>query len=196
MIAPVRTLLYGAADRAQALEAARLGVDAIAVAVGEGGGKWLPRREATALLGALPPLVGRLIHTREGPVPAVAHAVIVDDEKPPRAARVWIRRASQATIAEQGPPAGASALWVEPSAHDRAASTAYDYHAIERLSRALPLMLEATDGAAGVEALIRLGRPQAVIFGEAVWHHPGIVDLARLEDALAVVARLNKAAYR
>lgn len=57
------------------------------------------------------------------------------------------------------------------------------------------MMLEIPDGAAGVETVIRLGRPYAVVLAEAVWFRPGIIDLDQLERALSVVARLNKNAY-
>ena len=196
MIAPVRTLLYGVTDRAQALEAARLGVDGIVVAAGEGAGEWLAPRAAAALLGTLPPLVGRLLRLRSERVPAVAHAVITRAAEAPSAAKVWIRCAGTDTFESEGIPDAAAALWIEPREREHSAATAYDFHRVERISRSLPLILESTDGAAGVETLIRLGRPHAVLLGQAVWHHPGIVDLARLEDSLAVVARLNKAAYR
>jgi hypothetical protein len=92
-------------------------------------------------------------------------------------------------------PGDAEAVWVPPRAGADSTAAGFDFARLERLSHRRRLILEVPDGAAGVESAVRLAHPYAVLFGEAVWYRPGIIDLDRLEAALAVVARLNKGAY-
>lgn len=89
----------------------------------------------------------------------------------------------------------ARALWIPPRPSGSSSATRFDFAAISRLSTKIAPILEVPDGADGVETAIRLGRPYAVVFADAVWFRPGIVDLDALERALGVVARLNKSAY-
>jgi hypothetical protein len=92
-------------------------------------------------------------------------------------------------------PDDARAAWVPPRAEGTSSATRFDFARIERLSRRVRPILEIPDGAGGVETAIRLGRPYAVLFADAVWYRPGIIDLDGLEKALGVVARLNKGAF-
>ncbi len=190
MIRPVKTVLFGLADPGQALAAGPAGSDAAvidAAAVGVAA--------AARVAAALPPLAARLALVAPGaPLPPGFGGAVTGPADPrPPGALARVVRVAEGPVEEL--PADAEALWVTPRPGEGSTSTAFDFTRLERLGQRRRLILELPDGAAGVETAIRLARPYAVLFGEAVWFQRGIVDLDRLERALAVVARLNKAAY-
>jgi len=197
VILPARTVLDGVSDPGQAAEAAALGVDGMVLRLGEQGPVGIDAQTARAIAAAVPPLVDLWCLPAPGSeAPALADAVVTSARTPrPPQARRHIVRVAHERLDVEAIPQAADAVWVRPRASRSGAATAFDFHLLERASRSLRLVLEIPDGAAGVETAMRLGRPFALLFAEAVWRHPGIIDLDRLEAALAVTARLNKAAY-
>lgn len=197
MIAPVKTILFGATDPSQAAEAALLGVDGVIVAVGPERGEFVTAARAAEVLAALPPLTARwvLLEASQGSVEGCTGAITPRHGERPPGAMQHLLRLNHLELDAEGIPSDIDGAWVRPDQRAASSATAFDYHRLEKLARRLKLMLEIPDGAAGVETAVRLGHPYAVIFGESVWCHPGIVDLDRLETAMGVVARLNKAAY-
>jgi len=196
MSGAVKSLVFGVTDPAQATEAGHLGVDAVIVAVGESHPAGVPPGRATEIARALPPLALRLAYlVGRVDLPHGFSGAITDgqDERPAGAA-IHVARLSQESAGGRERLPDADALWIEPRCEGTSSATRFDYALLERLSRRRPLLLEIPDGAAGVETAIRLGRPYAVVFGEAVWFRPGIIDIDGLEQALSVVTRLNKAA--
>ncbi|MBP7148421.1 MAG: hypothetical protein KBD01_12820 [Acidobacteria bacterium] len=196
MTGPVKVILHGLTDPAQAREAGALGIDAASVVLGDGGLPAVPPERAVAVAAALPPLTARLaLVAPGGALPAGFTGAVtgLDDERPEGAA-VHIVRVPHTPVDPERIPADIDAVWLAPRPGTGSA-TGFDFTRIGRLATWFRVVLEVPDGAAGVEAAIRLGRPYAVVLGEAVWYQPGIVDLDRLEKALAVVARLNKLAF-
>lgn len=205
-----RVIVHGIADPGQAVEAAELGVDAIVVAVGEGAGAgagagaWPgagPQRvdpeRAAAIARAVPPLVVRLAWCEAGlALPPGYHGAVVgcDDDPVPGAVSHVLR------VTRDDPPSGdarvdANAVWIAPaSAAGRGGSPGVlDFALIERWARRRHVMLEVADGASGVEVAMRLARPYAIVLGEGVWFQPGIVDMEKLESAMAVISRVSRA---
>ncbi|MDQ7005958.1 MAG: hypothetical protein Q9Q40_01875 [Acidobacteriota bacterium] len=197
MILPTRTVVDGVSDPGQAAEAAALGVDGMVLRVGEPGPVGIDARTAQAIAAAVPPLVDLWCLPASGvEAPGLADAVVTAARtRPPLQARRHIVRVAHDQLDATAIPETADAVWVQPRATRSGAATAFDFRRLERASRSLRLVLEIPDGAAGVETAMRLGRPFALLFADAVWRHPGIIDLDRLEAAMAVTARLNKAAY-
>jgi len=191
---PVRAVVYGVTDPGQALEAAMLGADGIAVAIGEAGPLEVPAGRAQEVVRGLPPLVARLavLHGGEAMPPGFGVAVVPRGAAVPPGAATTIVRCDR----QEGPaptlPDGATALWVEPRERGSSTATRFDFRLLERWARRAPLMLEVPEGAPGVEIALRLARPAAVILGEGVWLGPGIIDFERLEAALEVVDRVSR----
>ena len=197
MIRPAKTIVLGLTDPRQALEVGLLGVDAVVVQVGGAGPCALEPVAATAVATVLPPLAIRLAWLPAGgELPPGFHGAVTAPEAPvPVGAGLRIVRID-AEFTEFDPlPDDARAAWVPPRVAGTSSATRFDFARIERLSRRVRPILEIPDGAGGVETAIRLGRPYAVLFADAVWFRPGIIDLDRLEKALGVVARLNKGAF-
>lgn len=194
MSGPVKTLLFGLVDPGQAADAGRLGIDGAVLQVGGDGPLALSPAAAAAVGEALPPLAARLALAPDpGQVPAGFQGFVCGPEEtahPPGWRRIVRLTQEQAASAVLDPPP--SALWVLPRPEGSSAVVRFDFQLLERLGCRLPLILEIPDGAAGIEAVVRITRPYAVLLGEAAWFRPGIVDLDRLEKALAVIARFNK----
>ena len=196
MKGPVKTLVLGVTDARQAAEVGRLGVDGVVFAVG---GAWpfaLTPAAAIDVAAALPPLTRPLALLPSGaPPPGFWIAVTAAVHPRPKSATSWIVRTSPEGFDPGRIPPGADGVWIQPAAGGTSSATRFDFPRIVEAGRVHRVILEIPDGAEGVETAIRLGFPYAVLFGEAVWFRPGIVDLDRLERALAVVARLNKNAF-
>lgn len=193
MSAFVRALLHGATDASQVAEACQLGVDGIVTEVREvAGAEAIDVDQAARLAWAIPPLVARVACLQPGgALPAGWHGAVtgIDEDRP--AGALWhFVRVGQEGLTFDRIPEDVDAVWIRPVRSS--AGAAFNYTFVERIGRRYPVLLEIPDGAGGVEVAMRLGRPAAVVFGEAVWLQPGIVDLDRLERALAVVARLNR----
>jgi hypothetical protein len=199
MIRPVRSILHGLTDPSQAVEAAALGLDAAVVSLTGAGEPELELDPGAAarVAAALPPLAARVAQLAPATALPAAFGVAVTPASAsrPAGAVVHLARLSWEEF-ETGPHPAADGLWVRPRRGASSAATGFDWTRVAAVAERLPLVLELPDGAAGVETAVRLGRPYAVVFAQAVWFRPGIVDLDRLEDALAAVARLNKAAFR
>jgi hypothetical protein len=197
MKGPVKTLVLGVTEARQAAEVGRLGVDGVVFAVGGALPCALTPPAAVDIAAALPPLTSRLALLPSGaPPPAGFWITVTAAVHPrPRAATTWIVRASPEGFDPARIPAGADGVWIQPAGAGTSSATRFDFPRIVEAGRTHRVILEVPDGAEGVETAIRLGFPYAVLFGEAVWFRPGIVDLDRLERALAVVARLNKNAF-
>lgn len=195
MILPASTLLYGLADSGQAAQAGRLGIGGAVIDVGNDGG--LSPEEAHRVVSGLPPMSARFACLGEGDaLPAGFWGAVTECGVPrPEGAMVHLVRVEQEHLNPSLIPNDADGLWIRPAYEGSGAATRFDYRAIEMLSFGHRIIIEVPDGAAGVEAAMRLGRPYALLFGEAVWHHPGIIDLDLLEGALAVVASLNKRSF-
>ncbi|GAB4222301.1 MAG: hypothetical protein Kow0062_19050 [Acidobacteriota bacterium] len=191
---PVRAVVYGVTDPGQALEAAALGADGIAVAVGECGPLAVGPERASEIVAGLPPLVARLAVLEAGaPLPpGFGVAVVPPDAPVPDGAAAAIVRTGQRPGPPPELPPGAGALWVEPKPRGSSSATRFDYRLLERWGRHAPVLLEIPEGASGVEVALRLARPAGVVFGEGVWLGPGIVDLEQLERALEVVDRIAR----
>ena len=198
MIRPVRSLLHGLTDPSQAVEAAALGLDAAVVALTGAGAPELELDLAAAarVAAALPPLAARVAQLAPGvalPAPFGVALTAAGAPRPPGAAVHLVRLAWEEFEAGRVP--AADGLWLRPRAGAAAVATAFDWSVVAAASERFRLVLEIPDGADGVETAVRLGRPYALAFARAVWFRPGIIDLDRLESALAAVARLNKAAF-
>ncbi len=186
MIRPVRAILHGLTDPSQAVEAAALGLDAAVVSLAGAGEPELELDPGAAsrVAAALPPLAARVAQLGPGAALPAAFGVAVTAAAAPRPAGALVHLARLTWEEfEAGPHPSADGLWVRPRQGAGFAATGFDWDRV-------------ADGAAGVETAVRLGRPYALAFAQAVWFRPGIVDLDRLECALAAVARLNKAAFR
>ncbi len=190
----VRAVVHGVTDPGQALEAAALGADGVAVAIGERGPLAVPPERAREIVAGLPPLVARLAVLEEGAeLPrGFSVAVVPPGAPPPEAAAATIVRADQQAARVPALPEGVSALWVRPRPRGSSSATRFDFRLLERWSRHAPLLLEIPEGAPGVEVAMRLARPSGLVFGEGVWIGPGIIDLERLEAALQVIARVAR----
>ena len=189
----VRSFVYGLTDPGQLGEAAELGVDGVVIEIGDAAHA-LRAERATELLRALPPGIDAMAFLAPGRrLPrGFVNAATAGGEKGVSGAFRHVLRVdadAEPALPEAFDP---DALWVRPRVTGSSSATRFDFRALERWGRRHRLILEVPDGAAGAEMLIRLGRPYALLFGDAVWYQPGIVDLVRLEEALAVVARLNK----
>jgi hypothetical protein len=194
---PVRALLHGVTDASQIEEACQLGLDGIVVDLRpEAGPACVTEAEARRLARHVAPLTARLALLADGAaLPETWPGAVTGPAAPrPPGAGVHVVRAVQEGLSPADLPVGADLVWLRPRAERAGAGAAFDFDLVERIGRRHPLLLEVPDGAAGVEVAIRLGRPLGVVLGEGVWVQPGIVDLDRLEAALGVVARLNKAA--
>ncbi|MCU0225781.1 MAG: hypothetical protein MUF27_17310 [Acidobacteria bacterium] len=199
MIRPVRSILHGLTDPSQAAEAAALGLDAAVVALAGSGEPDLELDPSAAarVAAALPPLAVRAAQL--GPCAAlppgfgmaVTPAAVL---RPPGAAVHLVRLGWEEF--QDGPLPAADGIWIRPRRGAGATATGFDWDRVGWAAGRIRLVLELPDGAEGVETAVRLGRPYAVAFARAVWFRPGIVDLDRLEAALAAVARLNHAAFR
>jgi len=197
MAGPVRALIYGVTDASQIEEACQLGLDGIVVDLRpEAGPACVPEQEAPRLAGHVTPLTARLALLADGAAlpEGWSGAVTSPEAARPFGAGLHVVRAGQEGLSPAGLPGAADLVWLCPRADRAGTGAAFDFDLVERIGRRHPLLLEVPDGAAGVEVAIRLGRPLGVVLGEGVWVQPGIVDLDRLESALGVVARLNKAA--
>lgn len=198
MPGPVRTLLHGVADASQIEEACQLGLDGVAVEIGTGGGPGVVQPEqAVQLARHVPPLTACLAAVDgEDALPEGWQASVGRPEQPrPEGSKLHVVRAGHYEMSPREIAEDADLLWLRPRTDRDGAGSAFDYTLVERLARRRPVLLEVPDGAAGVEVAIRLGRPFGVVLGEGVWVQPGIVDLDRVEAALGVVARMNKAAF-
>jgi hypothetical protein len=199
MIRPVRAILHGLTDPSQAVEAAALGLDAAVVSLAGAGEPELELDPGAAsrVAAALPPLAARVAQLGPGGALPAAFGVAVTAAAAPRPAGALVHLARLTWEEfEAGPHPSADGLWVRPRQGAGFAATGFDWDRVAAVAERVPLVLELPDGAAGVETAVRLGRPYALAFAQAVWFRPGIVDLDRLECALAAVARLNKAAFR
>ena len=197
MRGPVKTLLFGLTDLRQAREVGALGVDAVVLAVGGAGPLQVSPEAAVEIAAALPPLMARFALVTPGvPTPkGFSGAVTGPKDRRPAGAVSRIVRLSQDVFRAGLAPADADAWWLQPGAGGSSSATRFDFERLVASGRGLRVILEIPDASAGVETAIRLGQPYGVLFGEGVWFHPGIVDLDVLERALAIVTRLNKAAY-
>jgi hypothetical protein len=198
MIRPVRSVLHGLTDPSQAVEAAALGLDAAVIALAGSGEPDLELDLAAAarVAAALPPLAARVAQLAPGaalPPPFGVALTAAGAPRPPGAAAHLVRLCWEEFEAGRIP--AADGLWLRPRAGADAAATGFEWSRVAAASERFRVVLEIPDGADGVETAVRLGRPYAVAFAGAVWFRPGIVDLDRLESALAAVARLNKAAF-
>jgi hypothetical protein len=194
---PIRAVLHGATDGSQIEEACRLGVDAVAIEVGtEDRGSAVSPEAAVRLARHVAPLTARLAALPQGaPLPEGWQGVVTGpDTGPPEGAGLHVVRLGVEALSGGALPGQPDLVWLRPRRDRTGAGSAFDFARVERLARRYPLLLEIPDGAAGVEVAVRLGHPLGVVLGEAVWLQPGIVDLNRLEAALGVVARLNRAA--
>jgi hypothetical protein len=198
MTGPVRAVLFGVTDPGQAAEAEALGIDAVVVALGGDEPVLVDPERANAIAAQLGPFTARLalVDGGAGALPPGYGGVVTEagTELPPEAG-VNVLRTRQERPAVDPLTAPADALWVRPAAGGSGSATRFDFRQLERWSRRHRLVVEIPDGAAGVEVVVRLARPHAVLFGSGVWFGPGLVDLDRLEQALGVLARLNKAAF-
>jgi len=198
MIRPVRSLLHGLTDPSQAAEAAALGLDGAVVSLAGAGEPDLELDLAAAarVAAALPPLAARVAQLPPGAVLPSPFGVALTAAGAPRppGAPVHLVRVRWEEF-EAGRIPTAEGLWIRPRAGADATVTAFDWNRVAAAAGRFRLVLEIPDGADGVETAVRLGRPYAVAFARAVWFRPGIIDLDRLESALAAVARLNKAAF-
>ena len=199
MIRPVRSILHGLTDPSQAVEAAALGLDAAVVALAGSGEPdlELDPPAAARVAAALPPLVARAaqLGPRAALPPGFGVAVTSAAAPRPAGAAVHLVRLGWEEFRD-GPLPAADGIWVRPRPGSGSTATAFDWDRVEGAAERFRVVLELPDGAEGVETAVRLGHPYAVVFARAVWFRPGIVDLDRLEAALAAVARLNHAAFR
>ncbi len=197
MRGPVKTLVLGVTDARQAADVGRLGVDGVVFAVGGSTSFALGPDAVLDVAAALPPLTARLALLPSGVAsPAGFWGAVTAAVHPrPPGAAAWIIRTAPEGFDPARIPAGADGVWIQPGAGGTSSATRYDFPFLAAAGRALRLILEVPDGAAGVETAIRLARPYGVLFADAVWFRPGIIDLDQLERALSVVARLNKSAY-
>ncbi len=185
---PIRTLCFGCQDPSQLREAARLGVDAVVVepgALDEG-------VESGSFARAQPPLTQRyaLLEAGEALPPGFHGAVTPLGAARPVGALAHVVRVRQDELSREGRPPECDALWVRPR-DECSAAQAFDLALIERVGRRCRLIVEVPDGAAGVEAALRLCQPYALLFGEGLWTLPRVLDISELERALAVVRRLT-----
>lgn len=191
----IKTLVHGLTDPRQALEAGALGVDGVVVQVGGDGPLAVDTERAGLIAAALPPLVARLAIVAAGVALPCGYSIAVtvfEDERPPGAgSHIAI---VPADIEELDlVPGDLDGLWLI-SRRDH--PMPHDITRVERFARKARVLLEAPDHASGLEAILRLTRPYAVVLGEAIWFAPGICDMDQLEEAIAVVARVNKQLLR
>lgn len=199
----LKVVLAGLADPRQALEAGRMGIDGAVVALDGApplsAGPALPTVSddtARRIARALPPLAARIAVVPPGaPLPPGFHLALTTPAGRPPAGAGWIVQVPPHVGAPEDLPAEADALWIPPAPDGTSSATRFDFTHLERVGRQFRTFVEVPDGAAGLETVARLARPYAVLLGEAAWYRAGIVDLDRLEDALGVVARLNKSAF-
>lgn len=202
MKGPVRTVLWGLADPRQALEAGLMGLDAAVVLVGSGPGEdegedaFVDAETAAQVARALPPLTTRLAWLTPGTELPPGFGGVVTRCEVPRVAGALVRivRAEDDRIEPGRIPADADAVWVPPGP-GASTTTRFDFDRLAWLGQHVRTVVEVPAVDDGLETVVRLGRPYAVLFGAAVRFRPGIVDLDELERALASVARLNKAAF-
>lgn len=114
------------------------------------------------------------------------------DDPRPEGALVRVVRLSSGLAGQGAIPNDAEAVWVPAPGAGASSLTRRDYPDLGDFSRRQRLILELPDPLDGLEIAVRLARPYAVLFGQGVWFRPGIVDLDRLEDALAALAALNQ----
>lgn len=188
MSGPVKALVYGLADPRQALEAGRLGIDGAIVAVGDDAPPCVSAAHAAQVARQLPPLAARLACLAPGTPPPPGFTGVVAGPGTPRGSGIHVVQHELAGP----PPADADAVWITPP--PGASPATWDFGAVERLGRVLPVLLEVSETGTALETAIRLARPYAIVLGAAVWFQPGFIDIDRLEDALRVVAKLNKIA--
>ncbi len=198
MIRPVRSLLHGLTDPSQAVEATALGLDGAVISLAGSGEPdlELDLPAAARVAAALPPLAARIAQLGPGaalPAPFGVAVTRGGAPRPPGAAVHLVRLTWEEFAAGRRP--AADGLWLRPRAGAGATATGFEWSSVSAAAARVRLVLEIPDGADGVETAVRLGHPYAVAFAEAAWFRPGIVDLDRLESALAAVARLNKAAF-
>lgn len=189
----VRSLVFGVTDPGQLGEAAELGVDGVVVEIGPAPHA-ISAERATELVRSLPPGIDAMALLAPGRrLPrGFVNAATEGGERGVSGAFRHVLRIDADADASLPAAFDPDALWVRPRAEGSSAATRFDFRALERWGRRHRLILEVPDGAAGVEMVIRLGHPYALLFGDSVWFEPGILDLVQLEEALAVVARLNK----
>ncbi len=194
---PVKTILVGLTDPAQAVEVARLGPDAIVLEIGEDGPTAICGERADEVISAFGPLTTVFAALQPGRTPpkgcrGIVAALADDAPEPGLAQMVWV---PHVLAIPERIPSDVDLLWVRPRKRGSSTATRFDYRRIERLSRRFRVALEVDEGAAGVETAIRLGSPYGLVFAHGVWYRPGFIDTDRLEQALAVVARVNKQAF-
>ncbi|UCF68699.1 MAG: hypothetical protein JSV80_05270 [Acidobacteriota bacterium] len=194
MSSTVKTLLYGLTDAGQGIEAAMLPLDGFVVEVGDGEPPCVAHELAERIARALPPLTARWARLARGSrLPAgYSGACTPPEADRPTGAAVHVACIDQDGLDPETIPADVDAVWLRPRSSGSSSATRFDFALVQKLSHLHRVILEVPDGAAGVEVAIRLGRPYAVLFADAVWFRPGIVDLDLLEQSLAVVQRLNK----
>ncbi len=195
MTSLIKTLVHGITDPRQALEAGALGVDGVVVQVGGEGPLAVEAERATAIAAALPPLVARLAIVPAGvhlPCGFTIAVTVFEDERPPGAGSHFAIVPPEIEDLERV-PVDLDGIWVIPR---RNHPLPHDLARIERFARRARVLLEAPDHSSGLEATLRLTRPYAIVLGAAIWFGPGICDMDKLEEALAVVARTNKQLLR
>lgn len=205
MFQPVKSLVYGVTDPNQALEVGLLGIDGVVVRIGpardldDEAPIALEATDAARLVAQLPPLAARLALVE----PASEHAstvlpvgfsgsVAARHCARPRGSAAHVVRLDHDELELDYLPEDADAIWIRPRLDVKSSATAFDYEEVKRWSKRTRVILEIPDGPAGVETAMRLGRPYAVLFGAGVSFKPGLIELDRLEDSMAVVARVNR----
>jgi hypothetical protein len=187
-----RLLVHGLTDPRQALEASLLDIDGIVVRLGTGGPTCSTIELAEQIRAAVGPLLSAWAIVGSGarwprgfstavtrwheerPTPAAAHVAFVPSE----------------VESLDAVPVDLDALWLLP---DEQGTLPYRQDRVARFARDCRIVIQAPDHDSGLEALVRLIRPDAVILAEPIWYQPGIVDMDRLEAATRAVARANKA---
>lgn len=187
----IKTLVHGLTDPRQALEAGALGVDGVVIQVGGEGPLAVDADRAGSIAATLPPLVARLAIVAAGVALPCGYsiAVTVFEDDRPAGAGSHIAIVPPEIEELDLVPGDLDGLWLVARSHH---SLPHDISRVERFARKTRVLLEAPDYSTGLEAALRLTRPYAVVLGEAIWFAPGICDMDKLEQAIAVVARVNK----
>jgi len=183
----------------EALEIARLGIDAVGLHLAPGDPRHVGRDNARAIIGRLPPWI-----TRVAVVDAVGAAWLDEDA---------VRGFDALEVRDPGGPDDLAGLPLR--AYPSLALTA-SLDARELAAWAPgPVLLRAPRGAGGaawttaqrgaayvhlllggalgpgdIEVAVRLARPHGLVLGEGVEREPGRIDVARLETALETLERL------
>lgn len=187
----IKTLVHGLTDPRQAVEAGALGVDGVVVQVGGDGPLAVDAERAGSIAAILPPLVARLAIVAAGVALPCGYSIAVtvfEDERPADAGG-HIAIVPPEIEELELVPGDLDGLWLVSR---RNHPLPHDITRVERFARKARVLLEAPDHSTGLEATLRLTQPYAVVLGEAIWFTPGICDMDKLEEALAVVARVNK----